>query len=172
MRYSWFLLEVNPVPWTAPSVSTGRKNGKVQPRVYKNAELRTYQQAVKEDFQYRYPDVEPIKGPIDLDFFFWRQLPDYLSVDNVRVRKHQADVTNMQKALEDALQGLLFANDREVRTIHSSIVEQDFETEPKVLIGVRPHVEVTWPIDVVEEFTRIRRLEPCVDRYVGEDNIF
>jgi Holliday junction resolvase RusA-like endonuclease len=137
--HSWYLLELNPIPWTAPQIGTGRKGGRSYVQAYKNPELHTFQQAVKEEFETHYPDVTPMSGPIDLEFFFWRELPDYLSVNNVKVRKHQADVTNLQKALEDALQGVLFDNDRNVRAIRSQIIEQDFETDPLILVGIHQH---------------------------------
>lgn len=160
MRYAWYLLELNPVPWTAPQVGTGRKGGRTYVQAYKSQELRTYQAAVKEEIAMQYPEIEPIKGPIDVEFYFWRQLPDYLSVNNVKVRKHQADATNMQKALEDALQGLLFANDRDVRSIHSHIIDQGFETEPQVLIGIRPHLDVGWPTEVTDALAKLRASTP------------
>src|SRR5687768_284355 len=100
-------LQLNPEPWTAPSVSVGRgKGGKVFPQVYANAQLKAYQEAVREEARSQLPDKwEPYEGEILLHFYFWRQMADYESHQAKRVRKHQADVTNMQKATEDALQG-------------------------------------------------------------------
>jgi len=129
-------LPINPEPWTAPNVSVGRRGGKPFPMVYKNEALRAYQQAVKELVS------EPINGKyegrIDLRFYFWRQLPDYTTDDEVRARKHHADATNLQKALEDALQGSLFANDRDVAHVESWIMEQGRDVEPMIAITIRP----------------------------------
>lgn len=132
-----FMLAINPEPWTAPSVAVGRRNGKPFPQVYKSEALRSYQEAVKELVTPTMNRHEMFEGRIDLRFFFWRQLPDYVTDDEVRARKHYADATNMQKALEDALQGVVFKNDRDVAHVESWIMEQGKDVEPRVVIQVR-----------------------------------
>lgn len=135
-----YLLRLNPIPWTVQVGIGRRKGGGVYPQVYKSDELKTYQEAVKEAI------VTPIilEGEIDLVFLFWRQMPDYETHQGKRARKHQADATNMQKALEDALQGVLFANDRDVRSVESHIIEQGHDTDPLVVILIRSHVPTLW----------------------------
>lgn len=133
--YEWFLIEgINPEPWQAPNMSTGRRNGKVFPMANKNPGLMAYQEAVQEALHYEYPEVELFTGKVELIMFFWRQLPIYQG-DRGKVRKHEADATNMQKALEDALQGILLDNDRNVVSIQSHIVEQAYDTDAAILIG-------------------------------------
>ncbi len=40
MKGAWYgIAGVNPEPWKAPSVSVGRKGGRMVPRVYKDAGL-------------------------------------------------------------------------------------------------------------------------------------
>lgn len=135
--FEWFLVEgINPEPWAAPGLSTGRRGGKVFPMAYKNPGVAAYQEAVKESLNYDYPHVELWEGQIELEIFFWRVLPTYAG-DNKTVTKNWADATNMQKALEDSLQGILLDNDRNVVSIHSHIVEQDHDTDPAILIGRR-----------------------------------
>jgi len=126
---------INPEPWTAPEVSIGRKGGKTFPMVYKTETLRAYQEAVKDALS----DVEPqplmdAGSPIRLDFYFWRQLAGYEIGDGKKSRRHLADATNLQKSLEDALQGILFKNDRDVWFVTSTIVEQDPDTDPGIVI--------------------------------------
>ena len=132
-----FALDLNPEPWTAPSISVGRKGGKPFPMVYKNEALRSYQQAVKEMLSGHAHNGHH-EGPLDLRFFFWRQLPDYTTDDEVRARKHHADATNLQKALEDALQGVLFKNDRDVRHIETWVMAQGKDVAPLIVIQMRP----------------------------------
>ena len=66
-------------------------------------------------------------GQYSVTFYFWRRLDG---------RKHPADATNMQKATEDALQEVLFKNDRDIRDIRSVVVEQSAETKPLVLLRI------------------------------------
>jgi Holliday junction resolvase RusA-like endonuclease len=128
----WYVLEVNPEQWAIGDVSVGRKNGKLFPTVGRNAQLYNYQQAVKEllDGTQMLPE-----GKYRLEFFFWRQQSTYTG-DRKKVKKNQVDATNLQKALEDALQGVLFGNDRDVVDIHSVIVEQGPDVRPMVILGV------------------------------------
>jgi Holliday junction resolvase RusA-like endonuclease len=144
----WFLLEgINPEPWTASEGSIGRKGGKLFVMYHKQMQLRVYQEAIQETFKEKYPAVEPSPAGqrIALEFYFWRELPVYEGTRG-NVRKHEADVTNLQKALEDALQGILFHNDRDVKVIKSYIVEQEFDTSPKILICLTevPDHEIEW----------------------------
>lgn len=128
----WYVLEVNPEQWAIGDVSVGRKNGKLYPSVGRNAELYNYQQAVKEilDGSQMLPE-----GKYRLEFFFWRQQSVYTGAKK-KVKKNQVDATNLQKALEDALQGVLFGNDRDVVDIHSVIVEQGPDVRPLIVLGV------------------------------------
>jgi Holliday junction resolvase RusA-like endonuclease len=134
---------INPEPWTSPSVSVGRKNGKPFPMVYKSAALRAYQEAIGEAVAGR----TPLVGPISLTFYLWRQLPAYTTDRQRKARKHEADATNLQKALEDALQGHLFENDRDCVHVQTWIMEQGHDTEPLIVIEMEkapalPTIEV------------------------------
>jgi Holliday junction resolvase RusA-like endonuclease len=131
-----YLIPLNPEPWTAPSISIGRKNGKPYPAVYKSAGLRAYQEGVASVLAMQNPVMYEAGVPLHLRFYFWRQLPDYTTDRDRKARKHEADATNMQKALEDALQGVLFHNDRDVHHVESWIIEQEHTTEPRVLIEI------------------------------------
>jgi len=176
-KEEWFLIEgVNPEPWTASEGTIGRKGGKLFVMFHKQMQLRVYQEAIFETFKERYPDVIPSSADkkIALEFYFWRELPVYEGTRG-NVRKHQADVTNLQKALEDALQGVLFSNDRDVQVIKSYIVEQEFTTVPKILICITevPTHEIEWgrrlaaghssvPVQVEERNSRYDRPD-CQD---------
>lgn len=129
---------INPEPWTAPEVSIGRKGGKVYPAVYKTETLRAYQEAIKDSLSDIEDHVIDDGEPFALHFWFWRQLPDYDLGDGRRSRRHIADATNLQKALEDALQGVLFKNDRWCLDVRSTMVEQGHETVPGIVIELEP----------------------------------
>lgn len=113
MNHKYFVLHVNPEPWAVGEIS-GR-------RLSPNPNLVAFQHAVKEALE----DVTPLPDDFrKLVFYFWRQQARYLDVNDRIRQRNQADATNMQKGLEDALQGVLFGNDREVRDIRSVIVDQ------------------------------------------------
>lgn len=119
----WYVLHLNPEPWAVGTVAYNR--------VSPNLTLKAFQEAVREELC----DEEPLpSGEYRLRFFLWRQQAKYLD-DKDRVKhRNQADATNMQKALEDALQGILFDNDRNVRHIGSVIMAQGPEVEPCIVI--------------------------------------
>lgn len=149
---------VNPEPWTAPSVAVGRRGGKPFPQVFKKAALTAYQEAVKEALAEADRPIMPIDGPIVLRFYLWRQLPAYKTERERMARKHQADATNMQKALEDACQGILFLNDRDVVHVETWIMEQKHDTEPLIVIDVDSFEGMPYPPVVMTPDTIISKM--------------
>lgn len=131
------LLEgINPEPWAAPDIFRGRG--------VKNADLRAFQNAVNELVslelhrrEMRVP-VFPKATPLVVCFGFWRQQATSRSSSGRNVRSRAADATNMQKATEDALQKLIFDNDRHNLTVASHVIEQGDEVEPAVLVFIEP----------------------------------
>ncbi len=141
------ILWLNPEPWAIGTV-TPRKGGA---RIAPNANLVAYQSAVKEELE----DVHMLPEEYrNIKFYFWRQQARYVSMDDKIRSRNQADATNMQKALEDALQGILFENDREVRKISSEIVEQGYDVEPKILIVAEPYNPLNWLSEVTLDIVR------------------
>jgi len=131
----WFCLPINPEPWAIGPVSVGRRNGGLFPIVGQNAGLAAYQAAIREEMG---DGHELLTGRQRIRFYFWRNQVSYMSAGKRVVQKHVADVTNMQKGLEDALQGVLFENDRDTWDIRSVIVEQGPDVLGKVLFSVEP----------------------------------
>lgn len=131
----WIALDVNPEPWAIGPVGVARRGGKIQPYVGRNAQLAEYQAAVKEELG----EQEMLEGKIVLRFFFWRNRADYVTPQARTHRKHEADLTNLQKATEDALQGVLFKNDKDVADIHSTMVAQGPEIRGRIILGIKPY---------------------------------
>lgn len=105
------------------------------PYVGPNAQLKTYQQAIREEMESRAPKM--IEAPrVEMEIWFWRRIDRYRTPADLAARKHEADATNLQKGLEDALQGLLFMNDRVIADIRSVVVEQTADTKPLIIIRV------------------------------------
>lgn len=132
--WHWFVLDVNPEPWAIGDLSVGRRGGKAFPMVGRNQQLHMYKEAVREELG------DPglwFDGKVELRFYFWRRRDEYKTPQARTHRKHEADATNMQKATEDALQGVLFKNDKDVNDVRSVVVEQGADVYPRVVIAIR-----------------------------------
>jgi Holliday junction resolvase RusA-like endonuclease len=114
--------------------------------VGRNQQLDAYKEAVREALG----DQELQEGQHVLHLYFWRLRSEYTTPQARTHRKHEADVTNLQKATEDALQGVLFANDRDVRAVHSYLLEQGADVEPGIVIGLEPYYEQPLPEAVLQ----------------------
>lgn len=143
--FHWLVLEVNPEPWAIGPLSVGRRGGKVFPQVGRNMQLHSYKEAIKEAIGT--PDVF-FTGPIELKFFFWRRRDEYKTPQSRGHRKHEADLTNLQKATEDALQDIIFKNDKDVVSVRSHMMEQSANATGKVVIGIR-NVTGLWQSDAM-----------------------
>lgn len=133
-EWAWYVLELNPEPWAVGPVGMGRRNNKPYAYVGRNQQLHAFQEAVKEELV-----SVMIEGPIELQFFFWRNRADYTTPQARTARKHEADGTNMAKALEDALQGVFYKNDKDVVSMHWEVVDQGPEVVGKIVIAIRPY---------------------------------
>lgn len=146
MNERWFFAEVNPVPWTVPNIAVRRsKGGKPYPQLYASETLITYKKALRDEIEDRYGAIEPTGAPIGLDFFFYRQLETFETKRGRKRHSNYADATNLQKAAEDALQGVLFINDSQVQQVTSTIIEQSSDTYPAVVIKLTLNPEPNLP---------------------------
>lgn len=142
--WRWFILEVNPEPWAIGPVGYARRGGKMTAYVGRNQQLDAFKEAVREEMKdiIGNDDGTFISGKVELRFYFWRNRAEYTTPQARTHRKHEADATNMQKATEDALQGILFKNDKDTNDIRSVVVEQGPEVRGKIVVAVRPGAEV------------------------------
>lgn len=170
----WYQFHVNPEPWAIGPVSVGRRGGKMIPIVGRNQALDAYKEAIKEDFGYRYPGDSMLPGQYSLDFFFWRKLEAGVTVGRDR-RQHQADGTNLMKATEDALQGLVIDNDRNVMRAGWAIVSQGPDVVPGVVVrvqyGLNPLealAHLSW--EMQEEILSYRHLSVVSDEPVTDNS--
>lgn len=131
----WYVLSVNPTPWAVGELGFAKKKdgGK---RIYMapNRDLKLYQEAVREEME-AFMTIN-LHAELDVVFVFNRAL-DEIRRGKALSHAHYADATNLQKATEDALQGVLFSNDNQNRVVTSIIREQTPEAEPYVAIGIK-----------------------------------
>ncbi len=133
----WYALDgINPEPWEAPEGSVARgKNGGFYVQMHKPHKVRSFQESVIEQFSLQNPFwVGSTDQLCEITFYLWRNMPSYESQTGRKAKANWADATNMQKALEDALQGILYDNDRQVIDVRTVIVEQGADIEPGIVI--------------------------------------
>lgn len=131
---------INPQPWVVPDLGVGRSNGRVYPTATKRAELRAYQEAILETVEASEFNIDmfPADMALDVSFYFWRRLDEYTAASGTKVRKQKPDTTNMVKSTEDALQKVLYANDRQNIRVSGLTVAFGTEVEPAVLVVATP----------------------------------
>lgn len=135
----WLRLEINPEPWAIGPVGVSRKEGRIGAYVGRNQQLDAYKEAIREAVNAELSEP-PEKFPtVALSLYFWRNRAEYVTPQSRNHRKHEADLTNLQKATEDALQGIFFDNDRDVKEIHSYMVQQGPEITGSVVLEVREY---------------------------------
>ncbi len=162
-EWHWFLIDVNPEPWAVGPVGSGRKNGKLYSYVGRNDQLWHFQQAVKEDLGK--PGIY-FEGKMELQFYFWRRRDEYQTYQARGHRKHEADLTNLQKATEDALQEILFKNDKDSNDIHSVMVAQGPDVIGKIVVAIRQGVDnpkVIFPVEITEKLEDMESWEEDSD---------
>jgi hypothetical protein len=131
----WFVLPINPEPWAVGPLGVNHKTKRAY--MGENQKLAAYQNAVREQVE----DAIPTVGEVEITLYIWRALEKATTFDGKKRRAHTSDATNIQKATEDAIQGFLIENDRNVRKVMTEIVEQSERTTPCIVIRVKPYEE-------------------------------
>ena len=113
---TYWIWDVQPQPWEAPPFQGFKtKGGRCSCRPGRSDQLHFFKEDLAREFRNAYPDVTPADQPVALVFRFWR---------NMGAGEERADWTNLTKAAEDALQGVLYVNDRQVVDGRGIIMEQ------------------------------------------------
>lgn len=128
-------LPINPFPWAVGKATAIPNRGrKPFVKIAPDKALRAYQDAVQAELLEM--GVTPEPGLYSIRFTFSRQLEQYMTVRGKQTG-NAADSTNMQKATEDALQGVAIENDRQTISIVSHLAsESKVSTIPYVVIEV------------------------------------
>lgn len=144
--HEYHIAGINPEPWAIGPITSRKMIGGKRgvPFVGPNEVLKTYQEALRTEFQNLELPAHMIDAPSELEIFFWRRLDKYEFDSGTKHQRHVADTTNLVKGTEDALQGILFPNDRLNVVIRGQIVEQSPTTNPGLIILHRPYDDY-WP---------------------------
>lgn len=135
----FFVIGLNAEPWAIGPLGLGRKAGKPYPYIGPNQKVQAYQEALREQLE----GSGVLDGEVEVNLYIWRKIETMLIAGGRNRKGKSADATNIQKATEDALQGVLITNDRLVRRISTEVMQQDENTEPCIVIQVRPYVGST-----------------------------
>jgi Holliday junction resolvase RusA-like endonuclease len=141
----WYFLDINPEPWAIGPVGYARRNGKMSAYVGRNEQLHYFQEAVREAITKQ--DPVKFEGPVELTIWFWRSRDDYKTHQARTHRKHEADVTNLYKATEDALQGILYDNDKDNLHTEGYMMGQGPNEHGKIVLRIRPRPLLALPPD-------------------------
>ena len=133
---------INPEPWR--TVGVPRRGTPV-----KDGKLVAYQLALKEDLPLQNGHVRMFDGNLKVTFFFWRS----------SAHGKPADTTNLQKATEDALQEILYTNDKSNRHVESVLCEQEPTTLPHIVIRIAEFDPSVIPV--------VRHEEAYTERFRG-----
>ena len=137
---------LQPEPWKAPGAQTGRrKGGKVYATLIKDGRLGAYQEAIREELEDFDLEMYDEDEYFMLEMFFWRKLEEYTPTLGRKSKRKWADATNMGKAFEDALQGVVYPNDAMSVCPVPRIVSQKEDTGPAVLAVIRPVQSIYSP---------------------------
>lgn len=132
---------LNPEPWAMGKVQViPLKNKKRITKITPNQVLKMYQNALEDELVLT--GLHNLPGPYySIRFTFSRQLTKTKIASGATLTRNWADVTNMQKGTEDAMQGGSIDNDRHVIRVESRLhAEQRSSTLPFVVIEVRHSV--------------------------------
>ncbi|ADD80828.1 gp042 [Rhodococcus phage ReqiDocB7] len=141
-----YALPLNPEPWAIGDVSIRRVPGtkKLSGSVGPNKNLVVYQNAVKDELTLLGARVLP--GDYALRFSFSRQVYGYkVTTDSRTSTRNGADATNLQKGTEDALQGVLIEDDRDVIRVESVMIDQGPDALSFVLIELKYGIKDNEP---------------------------
>lgn len=142
----WHVLPLNPEAWRVPPMTAarGRAGKGMYVKAGRDQQLYNYQAAVQEELARQQAELhflQPHDLGYELVFYFHHVLEEYETASGRKARDKEADLTNLVKATEDAIQGVLIDNDKNVMK-QTNYLERAYVTSatlqpaPYIAIGV------------------------------------
>ncbi len=154
----WFFVPVNPEPWAVGPLQVKRVNGKMIPFMGRNTQLASFQESVRESLRTQWSG-DLIEDDVVIEVFFWRTLSEYKTARGSKKQKHYVDATNMQKALEDALQGVVIKNDNQCVSVTSHIMDQSDKGNELIVIRLLPVFKEAHLRDIHDDLPEFVKVE-------------
>lgn len=94
-----------------------------------------YETLIRELFIVKYPDFHPLDGPVRMDLSAWLKIPktskkktEAMEAGEIRPTK-KPDMSNILKAVEDALNTLAYLDDKQIVEIE---IEKRYSSRPRI----------------------------------------
>lgn len=132
-----FCIFTNPEPWRVPPMSPGRnkKTGKLIVQSGRDELVASYQEEIREAVLAQ--GAYMMDPGYKIDLYFYRIQETVNTGSGRKNKRSRADATNMQKAIEDALQGTVIHNDVDTVSIASHVIPAGtMGDEPFVFVRV------------------------------------
>lgn len=131
-------------------VIPGEPMGKARPRmtrtgfVYTPKKTVNYEILIKELFIIKYPDFQPLEGPVRMSLSAWLKIPktskkkvEAMESGEIRPTK-KPDMSNILKSVEDALNNLAYHDDKQIVELE---IEKRYSTRPRIELVIEDITE-------------------------------
>lgn len=132
MKVVSYAVNINPEPWAIGALGMRKRGNKSYPHIGPNGVLVTYQNAIRAELERQGATMR--EPGYSLRIWLARQIVTYLGESGRRVTRNKADGTNIFKATEDAMQGIVINNDVNCKQGHWLMMAQDKDVVPLVVI--------------------------------------
>lgn len=119
----------------------GQPIAKARPRrtkagiTYTPKQTVNYETLIKELFAVKYPDFVPFEGPLRMTLLAWMKIPGASKIKTEAMKKgdilptKKPDISNILKAVEDALESVAYINDRQIIRL---IMDKKYSPRPRI----------------------------------------
>ncbi len=126
MKQYTIFIPLNPQAWNTPPYFIGRRGGKQIVMSGRDEENHAFKEAIKEELIKA--KAEMIEPPYEIELYIWRKIEH---------GRKAVDLTNMQKLIEDSLQGTVIDNDRNVVKFSTTVVEQTPDSPQFFIVTIK-----------------------------------
>ena len=116
MKIHYFQFDVDPKPKQRPRVNTKTR------RAYTPEATRNYERFIRDLTKLQWGKSKSIEKPIKMDIVFHMKRPASVPPRKRKYPSVRPDLDNLEKALIDAMQGIVFVDDSQIVTKTSSKV--------------------------------------------------